>query len=54
MEVKKDVCISCQSCLDACPVKAISMVDGKAHIDKEICISCGSCVGACPVNAIEE
>ena len=54
MVVNKDVCAGCGTCVDICPVQAISMVDGVAHIDKEICISCGSCVGACPVSAISE
>ena len=54
MVVNKDVCVGWQTCVDACPVKAIKMIDGKAHIDKDICISCGSCLGACPVNAITE
>ena len=54
MVVNNDKCIGCGTCVDICPVQAISMVDGVAHIDKEICISCGSCLGACPVSAISE
>ena len=54
MVVNKDVCVGCGTCVENCPVNAISMVDGVAHIDKEICINCGSCLGACPVNAITE
>ena len=54
MVVNKDVCVGCGTCVDICPVSAISMVDGKAQINKDICISCGACMGACPVNAITE
>jgi len=54
MKVDKDTCVACETCVGFCPVGAISMVDGKAHIDTETCISCGSCVGCCPVNAISE
>ena len=54
MVVNKDVCVGCGTCVDICPVGAISMVDGKAQIDKNVCISCGACMGACPVNAITE
>lgn len=50
--IDKDVCIGCGMCIPACPVDAISMVDGKAVINEEICIKCGACVGVCPVGAI--
>ncbi|MDO5541138.1 MAG: 4Fe-4S dicluster domain-containing protein [Eubacteriales bacterium] len=39
-------------CMEVCPKKAISMVNGKSHIDEEKCIKCGKCVEACPYNAI--
>lgn len=39
-------------CLEVCPKGAISMVNGKSHIDEEKCIKCGKCMEACPYNAI--
>lgn len=39
-------------CLEVCPKGAISMVNGKSHIDEEKCIKCGKCADACPYNAI--
>lgn len=47
----------CQGCLEhpckeICPKGAISMVNGKSHIDSEKCIKCGRCADACPYNAI--
>ena len=47
----------CQGCLEhpckeICPKGAISMVNGKSHIDPEKCIKCGRCVEVCPYNAI--
>lgn len=47
----------CQGCLEhpckeVCPKGAISMVNGKSHIDEEKCIKCGKCVASCPYNAI--
>lgn len=50
--VDKDTCTGCESCVDACPVEAISMVDGFAEVSEDDCIDCGACVGECPVEAI--
>ncbi len=52
--VYKNKCISCGTCIDICPVNAISWdEDGKAKIDTNKCIKCHSCEGMCPVGAIE-
>ena len=51
--VDKRKCISCVTCIDICPVGAISWVeDGKAQIDPSKCIKCHSCESMCPVGAI--
>ena len=50
--VNKDVCVGCEACVGACPVEAISMDDGKSHVDESKCVECGACVSACPVGAI--
>jgi [FeFe] hydrogenase (group B1/B3) len=39
-------------CVSVCPVKAISMVDGKSYIDQDKCIKCGRCTDICPYHAI--
>ena len=39
-------------CIEVCPKGAISMVNGRSHIDEEKCIKCGKCLDACPYNAI--
>ena len=44
-------CIGCGACVDACPVGAIAMGDGKAEINADPCIDCGSCAATCPVEA---
>ena len=44
-----------KSCVEACPVDAISSeqgVDRKAYIDPDGCIECGSCMSVCPNTAI--
>ena len=52
--IDKEKCIGCGTCVDVCPVNAISLNDeGKAQIDQEKCIKCGTCEAVCPVMAIE-
>lgn len=51
-KINPDTCINCGACESACPVAAISEVDGKRKIDESKCIECGACAGTCPVNAI--
>lgn len=38
--------------MDACPTGAITLMDGRTHIDDAACIDCGSCAKACPQGAI--
>ncbi len=49
--VINDECTACGSCLDECPVEAISEADIYI-IDPELCNDCGACVDVCPVEAI--
>ncbi|SUB77939.1 Ferredoxin [Porphyromonas macacae] len=47
-----DNCVACGSCIDECPVGAIS--EGDIYkIDPDTCIDCGACAAACPSSAIE-
>ena len=52
-----EVSDNCQGCLahpcsSVCPVKAVSIVNGKSVIDKEKCLKCGRCADTCPYHAI--
>lgn len=49
-----DKCMGCLAhpCNEVCPRGAISMVNGKSHIDQEKCIRCGKCKAVCPYDAI--
>jgi len=51
-KVNQEKCVGCGVCVDACPVGAISMSNGKAVINKQ-CVDCGRCLQACPQDAIQ-
>ncbi|QYZ78367.1 4Fe-4S dicluster domain-containing protein [Methanofollis formosanus] len=51
--VDADLCVGCETCVDECPVEAITMEDGIAVIDKDLCTDCGTCVDVCPAEAIQ-
>lgn len=44
-------CIACGTCIDECPVGAIS--EGDIYkIDPDLCTDCGTCAEVCPTEAI--
>ncbi len=49
--VISDDCTACGSCIDECPVEAISEGDIYS-IDAELCTDCGACADVCPIEAI--
>lgn len=54
MYIVSDQCMGCVAhpCVESCPRGAISMVNGKSHIDQDKCIKCGKCHSVCPYDAI--
>ena len=48
-----DECTLCGTCLETCPVEAISEGPEKYLIDADACTDCGACAAECPVEAIE-
>jgi NAD-dependent dihydropyrimidine dehydrogenase PreA subunit len=53
--IDKDECVGCGTCVDECPVEAISMNDENiAVVDAGECTDCGSCVDVCPTEAIKQ
>ena len=45
-------CVACGTCIDECPVGAISAGDDKYSINPDMCTECGPCAGVCPSEAI--
>jgi ferredoxin len=50
--IDAEKCTGCESCVESCPLEAISMKDNIAVVDADKCGDCGACVDACPVQAI--
>ncbi len=57
--IKKEIkidggkCLSCNICVEVCPISAISPNIPQPPNINDNCIFCSTCVEACPVNAIE-
>ncbi|MHA1489134.1 MAG: ATP-binding protein [Promethearchaeota archaeon] len=49
--IDKDSCINCGTCVDRCPVEAITLEEC-AIVDREKCLGCGLCTSVCPEEAI--
>lgn len=52
LNVNASKCVGCKSCMKiGCP--AISMKNGKAHVDDTLCVGCGVCEQLCKFSAFE-
>lgn len=52
IEINRDLCSGCGSCVTVCPTGTISIRDGKATVTGAASISCGHCKAVCPQGAI--
>ena len=52
MRVKDDQCVGCGLCVKKCPMRAVSLQDGKARVNLHQCIICQECEHNCPKQAI--
>ncbi|MDD5246238.1 MAG: DUF362 domain-containing protein [Candidatus Omnitrophica bacterium] len=51
--IEYDNCVSCATCVKACPNKAIRMKKGKPVFDYSKCIACFCCQEVCPAAAVK-
>jgi uncharacterized protein (DUF362 family)/Pyruvate/2-oxoacid:ferredoxin oxidoreductase delta subunit len=52
-KVDKNLCTGCRTCVNQCPVSALSMNDeGFPEVNAEVCIACFCCQEMCPEMAI--
>jgi len=48
----EEKCIGCGVCAENCNAKAISLINGKAHIDNNKCEGCAMCIAVCKSYAV--
>jgi uncharacterized protein (DUF362 family)/Pyruvate/2-oxoacid:ferredoxin oxidoreductase delta subunit len=46
------LCTGCGTCVEECPARALSLVDGYPEVDPDKCIACYCCQEKCPEKAI--
>lgn len=49
----RDLCITCETCIERCPAKALKMLDDLPEADIDRCFGCGACATGCPVDAVQ-
>ncbi len=51
VQLNRDLCVGCTTCIKKCPTEAIRVRDGKAKINDNRCIDCSECIRVCPHHA---
>ena len=51
VQLNREKCQGCVSCVKLCPTEAIRVRNGKAEILADRCIECGACASGCPYHA---
>ncbi|UCD84188.1 MAG: 4Fe-4S binding protein [Deltaproteobacteria bacterium] len=48
VQINAEECTGCETCIDRCPMEALSLEDDVATVNPELCIGCGNCKSVCP------
>ncbi len=55
-EVDPETCVLCQTCVEICPVQALSVKEEggeeRITVEEDLCIGCGQCAYQCPEDAL--
>ena len=51
VQLNREKCQGCVSCVKLCPTESIRVRNGKAEILADRCIDCGACASGCPYHA---
>tara|TARA_B100001142_G_C14280709_1_gene634790 strand:+ start:492 stop:662 length:171 start_codon:yes stop_codon:yes gene_type:complete len=54
IEIAKNECDHCGTCVAVCPVDCISLDEKDINIDNSICIDCVLCVKICPIEVLSQ
>lgn len=54
LNISKNRCVGCGSCVDECVKRCITIVDSVANINKDNCVQCHLCMGVCSQFAIAD
>jgi Fe-S-cluster-containing hydrogenase component 2 len=52
LEHEDSKCISCMTCLDRCPMKALTYESDRIQVNRDRCIGCGLCTTTCASGAM--
>jgi len=52
IQLDRDACIDCSSCLSVCPTEVFSMPEGRLSVAAPQCYGCNRCVPICPTEAL--
>jgi NAD-dependent dihydropyrimidine dehydrogenase PreA subunit len=51
--VDETLCVGCGICVDACPMRILSLADGLCVLTDDLtCLECGTCIHECPKRAL--
>jgi ferredoxin len=51
-KANEETCIGCGTCIEKCPMEAITLENSLAVVNEEKCIGCGICAHHCPEGAM--